>query len=1008
MYRNLLLAFTVLFLMPIVALAQDGKVRGLVKDKESGEPLIGANVLVEGTNIGAATDVNGEYIILSIPPGVYTLRASLIGYAPLTVSNIRISSNLTTTQDFELLSAAVQVTGVEVVAERPLIQRNTTNTVRFTTQEDIKNLPFRGLQGIVALQAGVVDQNGQLYVRGGRQGEIAYYVDGAGTTNPIFNNATVGVIQEAIEEIQLQAGGYTAEFGGSNSGVLRTTIRSGGATFKGSLDIQTDDFAKPGNQFLGTSAFGFRNVVATIGGPILPELRFFLAGQHNYMRNRQVRHVTPFLFDNLVTNAGDPLPGPVFVAENHIPNNWVESNLFQGTLLYDISPVKFRLSGSYQMDKMPIDGGAAGGVRGGNIGGAVISDGAGGWPNYLTNFFSQRRKRMDRTNSGFGSLRASHVLGSSTFYEVSVSYQQRSFSREDPDFGQDWMSYVDSAANAARGYTGFRGYYRGPQAYTVLGDFDFAHENTPNNTFSKNEQSAFGATADITTQLDRNWELKAGGRFDTWTTRSYSVGNIAAAMTFLNGPDGKTPQSFTSAEQRRVLLSQRGVINHYGYDVDGNKVTGDGVDAPRKPFFASAYLQNKLEFQDLVLNFGLRFEHFDSKNKTFADPLAPYDSLFNQTLDVIREDKLVDQEAVSYVLPRISFSFPVTANTVFYAMYGLYAQMPSLNQLYVGNTTLSRTVSINTRGNAFLTPVGLLLRPERTTQYEVGFRQAISDNLALTLTGFHKDLKDQIGVRPFLNAAGNRIFYAYLNEDFGTVKGLELTLDLRRTNRLSARFNYTLSDAQGTGSNPRSGWGSVEQNIGRPSNFINPLDHNQTHRGSVLIDYRFDTDDGGPVLSGLGIYALLTFNSGHNYTKVKDNFEGQFSTFNVGTITITDPRSSFPTEPVNASKTPWVSNLDLSINKLIPIGPVNLDIYVNILNVLDAKQIVNVYPTTGSAEDDGWLNTPSGIALAQANPLYAPFYRAINLDNRWHYANATGNDVYGSPRQIRVGARLEF
>lgn len=1013
MLRKLVLALFAVTLLPLALYAQDGKIRGTVKDNESNEPLIGANVVLDGHGLGASTDVNGDYIILSVPPGVYTIKVSLVGYAALTVSNVRVNANLTTTQDLRLSSSAVQLQGVEVVADRPLIQRNTTNTVRLTTQEDIENLPIRGVQNILALQAGVVQQNGNLYVRGGRQGEVAYFTDGVATTNPIFNNATVGVIQEALEEMQLQAGGYTAEFGGSNSGIVRTTVRTGGSELKGSLDFQTDDFAKPGKQFLGTSAFGFRNIVGTIGGSIMPELRFFVAAQHNYIRNRQVRYVVPFAFDNLMTTnltTQVQLP-PLVFSENHIPNNWAESNSFQGTLLYDVAPLKFRLTGSYQMDKAPIDGGGAGGTRSQNIGGAVISDGAGGWPNYLQDYYNQKKKRMDRTNSGFGSLRVSHVLGTNTFYEVGVSFQQRSFSREDPDFGEDWKSYTDSAANAAKGYTNFPRYYTHPNdmEWTVVNAFDFQQPGSPNNTYSKNKQSAIGATADVTSQIDKNWEFKAGGRFDAWTTRAYAVGNIQGAMSLLNGDDGRTPGTFTSAEQRRVLLAQRGTINHYGYDVEGNEVSGDGVDKARKPFFASGYVQNKLEFNDLVLNLGLRFEHFNTKNKTFKDPNAPYDEIFNATLDVIREEALVDQPAFNYVLPRVSLSFPVTANTVFYAMYGLYVQMPSLNQLYVGNTNLSRTVSINTRGNAFLTPVGLLMQPERTTQYEVGFRQSLTDNLAFSLTGFHKDLKDQLAVRPFISPNGTRVFYAYLNEDFGTVKGVEMTLELRRTNRFSARVNYTLSDAQGTGSHARSGHGAVEQNIGRPSNFISALDFNQTHRGSVLLDYRFQKDEGGPVLSGLGVNALFSFNSGHNYTKVKANFAGQFSPWNVGTITITDPRSSFPTEPVNSSKTPWVFNIDLGVSKLVALGGVDLEIYLNILNLLDTKQVLNVYPQTGSPDDDGWLTYPPNQGtFVTEDPLYQAFYKAINLDNRWAYTTATGNDMFGSPRQIRLGAKLEF
>ncbi|HSQ76383.1 MAG TPA: carboxypeptidase-like regulatory domain-containing protein, partial [Bacteroidota bacterium] len=153
--------FAVLFaavLLPALLLAQDGKLRGRITDRDSGEPLVGANVFVEGTNLGAACDINGDYVILSVRPGVYTLRVSYVGYNQLTVSNVRVNANITTTQDFKLSSSAIQVQAVEIIAERPLIQRNTTNTVRITTQEEINQLPVRGVANILSLQAGVVLQ----------------------------------------------------------------------------------------------------------------------------------------------------------------------------------------------------------------------------------------------------------------------------------------------------------------------------------------------------------------------------------------------------------------------------------------------------------------------------------------------------------------------------------------------------------------------------------------------------------------------------------------------------------------------------------------------------------------------------------------------------------------------------------------------------------------------------------------------------------------------------------
>src|SRR5512145_1815102 len=188
MSRRVLFVFTLLFLLPALVLAQDGKMRGRVTDKDSGEPLIGASIVIDGTTLGASADINGDYVVLSVPPGAYTVRVSYIGYQSLSVANVRVSANLTTTQDFKLASTAVEVAGMEIVAERPLVQRNTTNTVRLTTQEDIENLAIRGVQNIVALNAGTVLQNGNLYVRGGRAGEVMYFVDGATGTNPLYRS----------------------------------------------------------------------------------------------------------------------------------------------------------------------------------------------------------------------------------------------------------------------------------------------------------------------------------------------------------------------------------------------------------------------------------------------------------------------------------------------------------------------------------------------------------------------------------------------------------------------------------------------------------------------------------------------------------------------------------------------------------------------------------------------------------------------------------------------------
>ncbi|RMD92282.1 MAG: hypothetical protein D6814_17125, partial [Calditrichaeota bacterium] len=449
MVRKLLLVAFFLSIFPALLHAQDGKLRGRVTDKETGEPLIGVNVIIEGTTLGSATDASGDYIVLGVPPGVYSVRCSYIGYRTVTISNVRVNAALTTTQDFQLESSPIEMESIQITAERPLVQRNTTNTVRMTTQEDIQNLSIRGLQNIVALNAGAVQQNGELHIRGGRQREVAYFVDGVTATNPMFNSENVTVIQEAIEEIQMQSGGYTAEFGGANSAVIRTTMRTGGPQLKITADYRTDDFAHSGQRFLGTTSRGYRNAVLTIGGPLTSKLRFFVAGQHNYARNRTATYVTPFRFDELVDDglegreAGTPLPGPVEFGENHLPKNQWLDNSIQGTLAYRLTgALNLRLSGSYRHNTYPL--------------------GHNNFRNALENLFWQQEQRRDR-NYGMMALKATHLINTNTFYEVNVNWTTRNAKTYDPIFGDDWQKYSDARAwaEAGRDTTGWQSVFQG-------------------------------------------------------------------------------------------------------------------------------------------------------------------------------------------------------------------------------------------------------------------------------------------------------------------------------------------------------------------------------------------------------------------------------------------------------------------------------------------------------------------------------------------------------------------
>lgn len=1002
MYRKLLLMLTMFFLLPVLLFAQQGKIRGVITDGETGDFLPGANVIIEGTSLGSSADQNGVYVILAVPPGLYTVRANFIGYQAKAISNIRVSSNQTTTQDFGLSQTAIQVEALQIVAERPLVQRNTTNTVRMTTQEDIENLPIRGVQNIVALNAGTVQQDGLLHVRGGRSGEVAYFVDGATATNPFDNSENISVIQEAIEEIQMQAGGFTAEYGGSNSGVVNTTVRTGGSRLSATVDYRTDDFASGGGEFLGTTSQGYHNFVATVGGPLpgTSNMRFFIAGQYNYLRNRTRAFLEPFDFEGLVDDGlegrtvGDSLPGTLAFERNFLPNNDRRNIDLNGTLAMDLSnSIKLRLTGSYGYQR--------------------TDNGFNGFNNALVNYYSNTEDRSTNKR-GLVSLRATHLINPTTFYDFSVSWSTTNNRNFDPRFGDDWVQYVDRDAWGAAGLdtSQWVGIYRGPNDYSIINNFTFTPPNEPNNNYSKSNQNSIGAALDFTSQLTRNFELKVGGRFDKWSMRNYSVGNIQNYLTFLYGQDGSSLHEFESDYVRRIELGQVGNINYYGWDVDGINKVNDGPNGPRKPLLASVYSQAKLEYRDLILNLGLRYEKYDVKAPRPDDLENPARDLSNAWLD---EDALVYTEPYDYLLPRLNFAFPVTDRTVFYAQYGEYVQLHNLSAIYQGGLRgWARGVLPESRSITG-TEASFLAKPERTNQYELGIRQTITSDFAFTFTLFYKDLLDQIRGGQILADGtgdldeGTMIVGGLVNDDVGTSKGLELTLELRRTKRLAARINYTLSNTRGTGSDSRSTRVAVSDvNFGLYPLFISNLDYNQPHRGSLLLDYRFAQNDGGKILEGLGINALLTFNSGHSYTRVAEPGNlGQATPWNIGVRATQDPRQRHPVEPLNSSFTPWNFNVDLSISKLLYFGSYNIKLYGNVLNLFNTRNIVNVYQTTGTDDDDGWLKSPLAVNFIET-PGYYDFYQAVNLQNRWHYLGATGNDLWSSPRSIQFGLSLEF
>jgi len=192
-----------------------GKITGIVVDADSKQPLPGTNIIIEGTTMGAATDLEGNYIIINIPPGIYTVKAMMMGYTTMNVTEVRVNVNLTRTVNFELKPTVLEMgEEVTIVAERPLIQKDITSSRAIIGAQDMKEMPVENFYQVLQLQAGVVQgSGGEMHVRGGRSNEVTYLVDGISVTDPYSSSMAVSVENSAIQELELVSGTFNAEYG---------------------------------------------------------------------------------------------------------------------------------------------------------------------------------------------------------------------------------------------------------------------------------------------------------------------------------------------------------------------------------------------------------------------------------------------------------------------------------------------------------------------------------------------------------------------------------------------------------------------------------------------------------------------------------------------------------------------------------------------------------------------------------------------------------------------------
>lgn len=920
--------------------ATTGKLVGVVIDADTREPLPGAVVTVLGTSMGANTDLDGRYIIVNVPVGTYSVQSKMMGYDPMTVTNVKVIMDLTTTTNFRLRQAVLQVGGVVIEAQRQMVIKDATTTTRVTSAQEIMAMPAASTNSVVANTAGVVSSGGNINVRGGRSDEMVVFIDGVSVTNALTGAQGAQVNPASIQEVMVITGGFNAEYGEAMSGVMNVVTKEGGDKHNVFIKVSSDEPMLSGSRH-------DNRVEASFGGPVpgLKDLNYFLSGE---MRNNDDAR-------------------PCVMPEKYYTHDPGKDYFWADTLRYSLSEWDTLINGwSGQWVDSPDASWEAEKAR------RIEQFTMRGWKEwedpYLPHGQQQTYRIQGKLSYKIPNTNIKLSLGGLANRDQNESYTAR--------FKYNLDGYYSYMTKARQGNFTWRHQISNKTFYTLI----FNHFQ--NNTMT--------GVKDTVAEKDRSWwedyvflsDLDADGdsMYDAYEGNEYNANNV-------DNPYGVAGIFYTDG-LARLWEKTKASYNAFKLDVtsqvDNYNMVQGGVDFKLhdvylksnslpwnpepfkdyyefKPVTGSAYVQDKLEFEGFIVNAGLRFDYMDSKAKKKVD-------YFNLTDTA----SYVDAKAKYKLSPRLGVSHPITERTVLHVSYGHFFQQPQLQYLY---ESLQADI---TRGNSIMGDPDLGV--QRTIAYEAGFSHQFSDDIAGDVTVFYKDIFDLMGTRLVSDTReqGTGLDYtALVNAEYGNTKGVEITLQKRPGKDVfSGRLAYTMSLAKGTASDAFEGYNywyyflGTDPATGRP--YPNPsndnfLEFDQRHTISLTTNMDFD-DKFGPALGGfrplanVSLSLLTNVGSGLPYTK-KDSKQR-------------------PLGDINSARMPWTWSTDMMLSKSFTLFGANLSANMEMFNVFNRKNVQNVYATTGDPTSDG-----AYITLNDFSPTAIP-------DSTYYTVDGDGNPVY--------------
>lgn len=853
-------ALTLTVVNPVLA-GTSGRISGRIVDGKK-QPLAGVTVGMVGVALGAMSDEDGRFTINNIPAGAYSVRASLVGYRPVTTTNVLVSADETTKLDLVIEEAPVQMEEVVVSAKRPVVEIHRTSTVAIVPREEIQKLPVQELQDVVNLQAGVVDG----HFRGGRQNEVQYQVDGVSVNNPFDNSNSVRLDRSLLEEVQVVSGTFDAEYGQAMSGVVNAVLRRGGETFSWDAEALSGGFLYNQNargQAFDADPFAKQDFQVTLSGPTFLQKTTFLMNGSRHVSNGAYYATRRFTQAQTADGAAATKAASPDGDGERVPL----SRTKEWSGLFKLSNRSFEGKElAYQF--------LANAVDSRNI----------DWNLHLLPDAGTRVRSLNVVHG----LTFTHTLTPKRYYQIDLR-----------------QNYTDSRDMAYDDVNDPRYQLYGPLTGSTGYEFGRPVQGVSLNRF-QTTTNMFVGKGTYVDQVSNDHQVKLGLEYQAPLMEFGTPGALAVGIR----PGGQFG-----------LFPVRSVRSEF------------------LPVFVAGYVQDQREWNDVTLRLGVRGDWFDARTTLPSDLANPANSIPGVPTSV--EKATSNKFNLS---PRLGVSYPVSPTAAVYFAYGHFYQYPAFRDIF---SNADYTVLADLQAADDPQRKGILgnpdIRAQRTVQYQIGTKNAITPDLGLDFNAFYKDIRDLLGVE-FVSTYNGAQYVRWTNVDYGSVLGFTVQLDHRALGPFAVSADYTWQRAVGNSSDPQetlnraaAGQDALPRQI--------PFNWDQRHTLNVTVS------TGRP--DGWSGSTIVRVASGQPYTPAV---------------------AAAQTLLANSGRKPVSILADLRAEHPARVRGIPANLFVRVFNAFDSRFFNGfVFPTTGSPDYSRIPDEPGQASILEdPSRFYAP------------------------------------